>query len=105
MFSNLPVIILDVTKTNFMLKMHFKVNQSYKSRIFTSISKISSLAIRSCGLHYCVVLPKHDSLCPKYRTTIKISKEQLEGIEAERTKGEIKIKVREPYGKHNLTYT
>jgi hypothetical protein len=57
MFSDLPVIILDVTKTNFMLKMHFKGNPSFKSRIFT-VSKKSSLAIRSCGLHYCGVLPK-----------------------------------------------
>jgi hypothetical protein len=50
------VIILDASKTNFMLKMHIKDNQSFKFRIVT-ISNKSSLAIRSCGFHYCGVLP------------------------------------------------
>jgi hypothetical protein len=52
----LPVIKLDITKTNFMLKMLFKDNQSCKSKIVT-ISKKSSLVIRGCGVNYFGVLP------------------------------------------------
>jgi hypothetical protein len=54
MFSNLPMIILHVTKTNLMLKMHFKDNHSFKSTIVTISMKswpfaaVASISVVCC---------------------------------------------------------